>query len=121
MGTPGSRTWPHQALMTMLHSSPAMPAPPDMDTLATLGTEPAMASRPAMPAPPDMDILATLGTELAMVVLTVLDMLAMVVLTELDMLAMVVLTELDTDMATLATPATAASLPTGVDMVDIES
>merc|ERR1712167_549204 len=109
MGTPGSRTWPHQALMTMLHSSPAT-----LDTLA-------MASRPAMPAPPDMDILATLGTELAMVVLTVLDMLAMVVLTELDMLAMVVLTELDTDMATLATPATAASLPTGVDMVDIES
>merc|ERR1711903_68815 len=104
MGTLGSITWPHQALTTMLPSSPATPAPTDM--------EPDMALRPTMPdtqepAPTGMGILAT-------VVLTDME-LAMVVLTELAMLGM----ELAMAMAILATPATAPSLRTALMVMEL--
>merc|ERR1711903_195245 len=119
MGTLGSITWPHQALTTMLPSSPATPAPTDM--------EPDMALRPTMPdtqepAPTGMGILATVvltDMELAMVVLTELAMrgmeLAMVVRTELAMLGM----ELAMAMAILATPATAPSLRTALMVMEL--
>merc|ERR1712216_577369 len=104
MGTLGSITWPHQALTTMLPSSPATPAPTDM--------EPDMALRPTMPdtqepAPTGMGILAT-------VVLTDME-LAMVVRTELAMLGM----ELAMAMAILATPATAPSLRTVLMVMEL--
>merc|ERR1712216_745440 len=110
MGTLGSITWPHQALTTMLPSSPATPAPTDM--------EPDMALRPTMPdtqepAPTGMGILAMgVLTELAMRGME----LAMVVRTELAMLGM----ELAMAMAILATPATAASPRMVAHMLDVD-
>merc|ERR1711903_231339 len=107
MGTLGSITWPHQALTTMLPSSPATPEP----------------------APTGMGILATVvltDMELAMGVLTELAMLGM----ELAM-AMAILATPATapslrtalmvmELAILATPATAASPRMVAHMLDVD-